>query len=83
MRAEAANGDAVAACGSSRTAVRSSARKSRWLARCMLSSGCLFQSGCSTFFIRELEALFAPSSPGNALFVLDSLLFDLLAPLIY
>ncbi len=49
----------------------------------MLSSGCLFQGGCSTFFIRELEALFAPSSPGNALFVLDSLLFDLLAPLIY
>ena len=33
--------------------------------------------------MRELEALFAPASPGSALFILDSLLFDLLAPLLY
>lgn len=49
----------------------------------VLSAGWLFQSGCTMLLMRELEALLAPNSPGNALFVLDSLLFDLLAPLIY
>ncbi len=55
----------------------------KWMALATLSMGQLFQAGCSGFFMRELEALFAPASAGNALFVLDSVLFDLLAPLIF
>ena len=46
-------------------------------------SGWLFQGGCSSLWIREIEALFAPASPDNALFVLDSILFNLLAPVLY
>ncbi len=55
----------------------------RWLLCSAMSVGCVFQAGCGGFVIGELEALFAPTSPGNALFVLDSFLFDILGALIF
>ena len=55
----------------------------RWLLCSAMSVGCVFQTGCGGLVIGELEALFAPTSPGNALFVLDSFLFDILGSLIF
>lgn len=50
---------------------------------CALLTGQVLQAGCTPFLIAEIEALLAPTAAGNALYVLDSVLFGLLAPLIY
>ncbi len=53
-----------------------------WLTPAAGCTGYIVQGGCSAFLIGELEVLFAPGSPGNALFVLDRILFSILAPLL-
>lgn len=60
-----------------------SRRGRRRAASLALLAGTLCQAGCAGFWQRELEALFAPDVAGNAVYVLDSVLFDLLAPLFY
>ena len=49
----------------------------------VLGGGFLLQAGCVGFLQRELEALLAPVSPDNAALVLNSVFFDLLAPLFF
>jgi hypothetical protein len=50
----------------------------------VLSTGALLpQLGCFSFIGRELEALLAPGVPDNAVAVLNSVLFDLLVPLLF